>query len=37
MHRAIRSGAICTLGGKCSVQRGCAKLQRGANEQLTGA
>ena len=37
MQRAIRSDAICTLGGNCSTQRGCAKLQRGANEQFTGA
>jgi hypothetical protein len=37
MHRAVRSGAICTLGGSCSTQRGCAKPQRGANEQLLGA
>ena len=37
MQRAIRSDAICTLGGNCSTQRGCAKLQRGANEQLAGA
>ena len=37
MQRAIRSDEICTLGGNCSTQRGCAKLQRGANEQFTGA
>ena len=36
-HRAVRSGDTCTLGGNCSVQRGCAELQRGANEQLVGA
>src|SRR5258705_10711347 len=37
MHRAILSGATCTFGGSCSTQRGCAKPQRGANEQLAGA
>jgi hypothetical protein len=37
MHLAILSGPTCTLGGNCSTQRGCAKPQRGANEQLLGA
>lgn len=37
MHLAILSGGTCTLGGKLSIQRGCANVQRGANEQLLGA
>src|SRR5439155_21025793 len=36
-QRAVRSGDTCTFGGNCSVQRGCATVQRGANEQLAGA
>jgi len=36
MHLAILSGPICTLGGQSApTQRGCAKPQRGANEQLS--
>jgi hypothetical protein len=37
MHRAILPVPIRTLGGSSSTQRACAKLQRGAKEQLVGA
>jgi hypothetical protein len=33
----VRSGDTWTLGGNPSLQRGWARLQRGANEQLEGA
>jgi len=36
-YRAVRPGDIITFGGNLSVQRGWAKPQRGANEQLSGA